>query len=53
MHRQDNEESLLTGIVEYSGGTCNRAMVKIKVQLPEKDCDAKQNLLKICRRMVL
>ena len=26
------EESLLTGIVEYSGGTCNRAMVKIKVQ---------------------
>lgn len=39
------EESLLTGIVEYSGGTCNRAMVKIKVQLPEKDCDAKAEFI--------
>lgn len=47
------EESLLTGIVEYSGGTCNRAMVKLKFNYLKRIVTLKQNLLKICRRMVL
>ena len=37
---------MLSGIVTYSGNTCNRPITKIKVQILEKDCEIKVDLIK-------
>uniref|UniRef100_UPI004056C4F0 hypothetical protein n=1 Tax=Agathobacter sp. TaxID=2021311 RepID=UPI004056C4F0 len=43
---KEYEDSLLSGIVTYSGNTCNRQITKIKVQILERDCETKANLIK-------
>ena len=43
---EEYEDILLSGIVTYSGNTCNRPITKIKVQILEKDCEIKVDLIK-------
>lgn len=42
---EEYADILLSGIVTHSANTCNRLVTKIKVQILEKDCEAKADLI--------